>query len=58
MGEPIKDLREIHRLAIEGKAIAFKSRRWENANIKPAAFLQNWTLETLCKFEFYYIERI
>ncbi len=58
LGEPIKDLREIHRLAREGKAVVFKNPKWDSYNMKPAAFLQNWSIQICSKFEFYKVERI
>lgn len=57
LGEPIKDLMEIHRLAYEGKQVVYSPRKGV-FNMKPAGFVINWSIHQCSKFAFYKAEKI
>lgn len=52
-GEPINDLKDIVRLANEGKSIIMQRHKdWHE--VRPAAFYQNWRLIDLSRVKFFY----
>jgi hypothetical protein len=57
LGFQIYDLRSIKDLADLGESIAYKPRFGfvKKYNVKPAAFLQNWSVKTASNYDFYTI---
>lgn len=56
LGQPITDLREIGRLAREGKSIVQKTYNFDKVNytVRPASFFVNWPLAMILNYQFYY----
>jgi len=54
-GEPILNLRELISLAQEGKSVVIEyARRPGIYAVRPAAWLQNWSINECVKWNFYY----
>jgi hypothetical protein len=60
LGHPIFHLNEINELAKEAKSVAYRPYKFDHHPFKvmPAAVIQNWTIRTCSKFEFFKTERI
>lgn len=53
-GEPIMHLNEINNLAKDGKSVIVQLIGRNYYQVRPAAFIQNWSLRECSKYNFFY----
>lgn len=57
LGEPIADIRELSRLANEGKSVVW-SQGFEQYKVLPASFFLGWQLRMVMSTRFFYSVKI